>query len=68
MKSKLHRKNLFIGGCLLLCLIFATCAIVSKTFTIVFYIEEPILSTDQEITWKKVDLTDNKDWQEHHEK
>ena len=69
MKSKLNQKKLLIGGCLLLGLALITCSsIISKTFTIVFYIDDPIASTDQEINWKEVDLTDNKDWKEHHDK
>jgi hypothetical protein len=62
------RRNILAGGCILLVLSFIGCSIISKTFTIVIYIEDRIWSTDEQINYDEVSLEDNEDWKEHKDK
>ena len=69
MRSILRLKNMLIGGCLLLCLACLGCLLISKTFTIVIYIEDPITATaqdeDDQVGWESVNLEDNDIWKDH---
>jgi len=67
MNFKLRLKNIFVGGCFLVCLLLAGCwdLFVSGTFTFVHYLEDAIVSTDEELNSVHVDLSDNEDWEDH---
>ena len=60
---------MFIGGCILLCLTCLGCLLISKTFTIVFYIEEEIKAEaqdeDDQVDSEFVNLEENDIWEDH---
>lgn len=65
MRSILQLKNMFIGGCVLLCLTLVGCLLITKTFTIVFYIEDKLESDQDNIGKEYVDLEGNEIWVDH---
>lgn len=67
MNSKLRLKNIFVGGCFLVCLALAGCwdLLTSGTFTTVYYLEDAIVSTDDSLNSVYVDLSGNEDWEDH---
>jgi len=65
MKATLQLRHIHICCCLFLCLAVVGCLLITKTFTIVFYIEDPIISTDVEIHSARVNLEGNDIWEDH---
>ncbi|UCE18026.1 MAG: hypothetical protein JSV84_14355 [Gemmatimonadota bacterium] len=65
MKSLLQRKRFFIGGSIFLCLVFAGCLLITKTFTIVVYIEASINSEEDNIGSEYFTLEGNDVWEDH---
>ena len=54
-----------MGGCILLCLVFVGCLLITKTFTIVVYLDAEIESDEENIDGEEVNLENNDIWIDH---
>ena len=65
MRSLLQFRNMIIGGSILLCLVFVGCLLITKTFTIVVYIDATIQSDDDNVGREYFTLEGNDVWEDH---
>ena len=65
MRSLFQRKKPLIGGCILLCLVFVGCLLITKTFTIVIYVDASIESDEDTIGQEYITLAGNEVWEDH---